>query len=58
MNSIEAARRYGLAAERTVEPAAAPPANINVSTGMQQVDAANTLPTAARLARVVCVPPC
>jgi hypothetical protein len=56
MNRIDAASRYGLAAEKNVEPPASPAAIINGKIGRQQLEAASTLPIAARLASVVLAP--
>src|SRR5258708_553940 len=58
MSKIEAASRYGLAADRKAEPPARPAAIMNGKSGKQQLDAARTLPIAARLANVVRAPLC
>src|SRR5205807_7467321 len=49
MKRTAATSRYGLAAERKVEVPARPAAIINGRIGRQQLDAASTLPIAARL---------
>jgi hypothetical protein len=53
---MEAASRYGLAAESRVELPASPAAIMNGRIGRQQLDATSTLPIAARLANVAPAP--
>src|SRR5579864_4814732 len=48
MNNIDPPNRYGRAAARTAEPPAKLAASANGKIGKQQLDAAITLPTAAR----------
>jgi hypothetical protein len=55
---MEAASRYGLAAENNVEPPPNPAATINGRSGRQQLEATRTLPIAARLANMVRAPMC
>ena len=55
---MEAASRYGLAAARKAELPAKPAAIKNGKIGKQQLDAASTLPIAARLANVAFAPVC
>jgi hypothetical protein len=53
MNRIEAPSKYGLVVDRNAELPANPAAKRNGKVGRQQLDAARTLPIAARLASVV-----
>ena len=53
MSNIDKTNRYGRNCVKNADVPAAPAANKNGSSGRQQVEAAITLPSAARLATTV-----
>src|SRR5215472_17564551 len=56
MKRIEPTSRYGRTSDRNAEVPASPAAIMNGKSGRQQLEAARTLPTAARLAATVPAP--